>query len=284
MEIDNALLEEVNKELRDNNVAHRTRPWEAMGIISERLDIVISLPSKEADFIFNWFEENGKPGNQIQGHYHQGAYFYDAEFWSVSIPLIYGNVEINCLDALHEMPTSIKSSLTNDKGLFWDYVVFWTDCIDFGYAYGDLCDSKDHNTFGIQLLKAGYEELASATSLMLEHQPNGRAIMNSRMASEILMKSFICLKRGLTEKEAKKLGHDLKSLLKELIKCSGYTTLDGMYGLISVFPEIHKRYNEQAAPKIDIFNAYAFAQSIGALLAREFTDRNTLAKIKSSNN
>ena len=281
MDINNALLEDVNNKLRKDDVEYRVRPLKAIPIICEKLNISISIPSKESDFIFDWFEKNGKSGNQKQGHYHQGVFLYDAEFWSVSIPLMYGEVEINCLDALHDMPSNIRASLTNDKRTYWEYVYFWSDCIDFGYAYGDLVEDQKQKGFCIELLKAGYEELSSATSLMLEHRPNKRAILNSRMAAEMLMKSFICLKQGLTEEEAKNFGHNLKSLLKEFIKCSGYNTLECMHDLLTVFPKIHERYNEQLATKNDIFSAYVFAQSVGAILAREFTDRNTVAQIKS---
>ena len=284
MDITEALLEDINNELRKEDVEHRARPWKAIHKISDRLNISITIPSEEADFIFSCFEKNGKPYSLKQGHYHQGVFYYDSEFWSVSIPLIYGQVQLNSLDALHEMPPQIKSSLMKDNRKIWDYVIFWADCVDFGYAYGDLYQSKSHNSFGIQLLHAGYEELASATALLLEHRPNKRATMNCRMATEMLFKSFICLKRGLSEKEAKDLGHNLNRLLSEFIECSGYKHLVALKKLLVVFPEVHERYKEQSAKNSDLFDAYCFAQSIGALLAREFTDRNTLPQVMPSNN
>jgi len=283
MDLDDSLLEEINNKLRADDVEHRRRPWEAISLISAKLNRSISIPSAEADFIFKWFEANGKPGNQVQGHFHQGAFYYDSEFWSVDIPLIYGQVQLNSLDALHKMPEQIKSSLMSDKKNLWEYVYFWADCIDFGYACDDLIKTKSHDEFGIQFLKAGYEELSSATSLLLEHRLNQRAIMNCRMATEMLFKSFICLKQGLSEKEAKKLGHNLKKLLGKFIECSGYEHLKVLEKSLHVFPEIHERYNEQNTKKPELFEGYIFAQSIGALIAREFTDRNTLQHIMPSN-
>ena len=279
MDVTDSLLEEVNNLLRANDVEHRARPWEAISIISSKLNRSISIPSPEADFIFKWFEVNGKPGSQLQGHFHQGAFYYDSEFWSVDIPLIYGQVQLNSLDALHKMPEQIKSSLASDKRNLWEYVYFWADCIDFGYAFDDLIKSKSHDEFGIQFLKAGYEELSSATSLLLEHRHNQRAILNCRMATEMLFKSFICLKKGLSEQEAKKLGHNLHKLLDKFIECSGYDHLKILEKSLHVFPEIHERYNEQNTKKSELFEGYIFAQSIGALIAREFTDRNTLRHI-----
>jgi hypothetical protein len=283
MDVNDSLLEEINNKLRADDVEHRVRPWEAISLISSKLNRSISIPSGEADFIFKWFEVNGKPGNQIQGHFHQGAFYYDSEFWSVDIPLIYGQVQLNSIDALHKMPGQIKASLMSDKRSLSEYVYFWADCIDFGYAHDDLIKTKSHDEFGIQFLKAGYEELSSATSLLLEHRLNQRAIMNCRMATEMLFKSFICLKQGLSEREAKKLGHDLKKLLVKFIECSGYVHLKILEKFINVFPEIHDRYKEQNTKKPELYKGYIFAQSIGALIAREFTDRNTLQQVMPSN-
>jgi len=283
MEIDETLLEEIDNELRKDDIAHRARPWRAIAAISKKMGVSIVIPSEEASYIFKWFEKNGKPGSQQLGHYHQGAFYFDSEFWSVSIPLVYGEVTLNSLDALHKMPDRIKSILKSDSQELCKYVVFWADCIDFGYAYGDLIQSKSHGVFGIQLLHAGYEELSSATSLLLEKRPNGRAILNCRMATEMLLKSFIYLKQGLSESEAKRLGHDLKALLNRFIECSGYANLKVLEPLLKIFPEIGARYSEQTSESAQLFEAYCFAQSIGALLARAFTDRNTLPQVLPSN-
>ncbi|WP_283789740.1 hypothetical protein QNI23_004420 [Bermanella sp. WJH001] len=284
MKINSDLMVDINEELSKSNIEHSFRPLRAIALASDKLGISISIPSAEADFIFRWYEFNGKPGSQLQGHFHQGLYYFDSEFWSVSIPLIYGQIEVNSLEALHNMPSNTKASLTKNNKTLWDYVIYWADCIDFGYAYDDLRKSKEFDTFGINLLNAGYEELSSATSLLLESRPNKRAIMNCRMATEMLLKSFICLKEGLSETQAKKLGHDLSKLLDKFIDCSGYDHLKKIKPLLSVFPSIHERYSEQTATHAKIFDAYCFAQSIGALIAREFTDRDTLSQIMPSNN
>ena len=277
------LLDKINKKLSSQNTEHRTRPWEAMRLLSIDEKISVSIPSPEADFIFNWFKKNGKPDSQLQGHYHQGAYLFDSEFWSVSIPLIYGTVNVNAMDALHEMPENIKNNLLKDKKQLWDYLIFWADCIDLGMGYGDLRDDKKLDQFGIQLLNAGYEELSSATSLLLEHRPNMRAIMNCRMATEIFLKSFISLKTGLSDREAKKLGHNLFKLMDAFIESSGYKHWEKTKSILSIFPDVHERYEQQNIERHRLAEAYCFAQSFGVLIIREFTDRNTLKQVMPSN-
>jgi len=277
-------LEKLNEELRKEDIEPRARPWEAIKRISERTNRSISFPSPETNFIFKWFELNTKPGSHTVGLLHKGVYYYDSAFWSVSIPIIFGSTQLNALDALNEMPPKIKNSLVENRKAIWDYVIFWADCIDFGYAYDDLYRSKKHDAFGRQLLTAGYEELSSATTLLLEHRPNKRAIMNCRMATEMLLKCFIAFKVGLTEFEAKRLGHNLEKIFDRFLDISKYQHLSEIKGLLRVFPDIHERYKAQEVNNASLFKGYCFAQSIGALIARAFTDRNTLPQVMPSDN
>ena len=276
-------LEKLNEELRKEDIEPRRRPLEAIKRISVRTNRSFIFPSAETDFIFKWFEANTKPGSHTVGLLHQGVYYYDSAFWSVSIPIIYGSVQLNALDALHEMPQKIKSSLFENRKAIWEYVIFWADCIDFGYAYDDLYSSENHDTFGRQFLCAGYEELSSATTLLLEHRPNKRAIMNCRMATEMLLKCFIAFKDGLTESQAKRLGHNLENIFDRFLDISNYQHLSESKGLLRVFPDIHERYKAQEVDNSSLFDGYCFAQSIGALIARAFTDRNTLPQVMPSN-
>lgn len=276
-------LEKLNEEFRAEDIEPRKRPLEAIQRISERTNRSINFPSEEADFIFRWFEKNTKPGSHAIGSLHQGAYYYDSTFWSVNIPMAYGFVQLNALDALDGMPQNIKTSLYENRKAIWDYVIFWADCLDFGYAYDDLYKSKNIDRFGRQLLCAGYEELSSATSLLLEHRPNKRAIMNCRMATEMLLKCFIAFKDGLTEDQAKRLGHNLENIFDRFLDVSNYQHLAEIKSLLRVFPDIHERYKAQEVDNSSLFDGYCFAQSIGALIARAFTDRNTLPQVMPSN-
>ena len=87
----------LNEELRKEDIEPRSRPWKAIKRISERNNRSISFPSPEAQFIFKWFELNTKPGSHTAGSLHKGAYYYDSAFWMVSVPIIYGTVQLNAL-------------------------------------------------------------------------------------------------------------------------------------------------------------------------------------------
>ncbi|MFC1780636.1 hypothetical protein ACFLZ8_00030 [Planctomycetota bacterium] len=272
-------LEKLNEELHKDGIEPRKRPWEAISRISKRLGRTIVLPSKEADFIFKWFEKNSKPGAHNVGMLHRGAYYYDSTFWSVSIPIIFGTVQLDALYSLHEMPKTIKNCLMQDEKESWNYVFFWADCLDIGFGHNYLTNNVKYNSFGRQLFSAGYEELSSATTLLLEQRPNKRAIMNCRMATEMLLKSFIALKGALTEAHAKKLSHNLEKIFDLFYDISENAKLSKIKKFLNIFPEINERYKTQSIDDISLFKCYCFAQTIGAFIVREFTDQNTLNKI-----
>ena len=283
MRVTEEVLQEINGKLSDSGVEHKARPLEAIRLLSKDYGISVSITSESSNFIFKWFKENSKPGSQLTGHYYEGAYFYDSEFWSVGIPIIFGSTQINSIDALHQMPENIKEQLKADRKQAWDYVYFFADCIDFGMGYSELINNSSLDEFGLNFLKAGYEEITSATSLLLENRPNTRAIMNCRMATEMFFKSFISFKVGLSQKMAKDLGHNLTKLMDKFIECSGYNHLNQIKPALSVFPEIKGRYEQQKASRQKLFEAYSFAQSIGTLIIREFTNINTLKQVMPSN-
>jgi hypothetical protein len=133
-------------------------------------------------------------------------------------------------------------------------------------------------------LMSGDQELRAATSILSQHRPDPRAILNCRMALEIFLKSYIALKVGLTEKQAKTIGHNLQKGLDKFIEVSGFDHWEKGRSTLSVFPAIHERYKEQDITANILWEGYSFAQSIGSVIIREYTDRNTLEQVMASNN
>jgi hypothetical protein len=181
------------------------------------------------------------------------------------------------------MPETLKTELASTPKSAWDYVMFWADCLDYGMGISELSKGSNLDPFGYQLLKAADQELRSAVSQLKERRPDSRAVLTCRMATEIFLKSYIALKEGLTEKQAKDLNHDLRKPFDRFVEISGYADWANLKGRLDVFPAVHERYNEQSHPLTKVWDGFAFAQSIGAVIVREQTGRNTLAKILSSN-
>lgn len=274
----------LNKEFRDAGIDQRRRPWEAIRRYSEEFNTAVDISSDVAKTIFKWFEDHSKPGVHQVGSQYEAVYFYDSQFWVVSIPIMYGTVQLNALDCLHEMPDGIKQEMMADHRGAWEYAIYWADCLDYGMGIDDLRKMQGLDEFGYQLLMSANQELRAATSILSQHRPDPRAILNCRMALEIFFKSYIALKNGLTQSEAKAIGHNLNKGLDRFIEVSGLDDWERTRQLLSVFPEIHERYKEQDITFQRLWDGYSFAHSVGALIVREFTDRNTLQQVMASNN
>ncbi len=197
-------LKKANEEFRNAGINQRRRPWEAIGRYSTEFNTSVDISSDVAKKIFAWFESHSKPGVHQIGSLYESVYFYDSQFWTVSIPITYGTVELNALECLPQMSENMRDEIMSQRKQAWDYVAFWADCVDYGMGIDDLRKTPGLNEFGVQLLMSGDQELRAATSILNQHRPDPRAILNCRMALEIFFKSFVALKVGLTEKQAKR--------------------------------------------------------------------------------
>lgn len=278
-------LEKLNEEFRNENIEHRRRPLEAIKRISDRENKSINMASEEVDFIYEWFKSRSKPGTHEIGYLHRGVYYFDSTFWCVGINIGYGMVALKPLDALVDMPTNIKNDLCNDRNKSKNYMLFWADCLDLAYGYDDICKNSSFDQFGRKLLDSGYGELSSATLLLLENIPNRRAILYCRTASEMFLKSFIALKEGLTDRQARSYGHNLETAFDKVSEIANATLPEDLKDTLNIFPDISSRYQGQDDINNNkLFLAFCAAQSLGAVIAREFTDRNIQAQINKDMN
>jgi hypothetical protein len=278
-------LEALNLEFRNAHMEHGKRPWQALSRYSKEFNASFTMSSPIAKEIFEWFDAQSKPGAQQIGSLFESVYYFDGEFWRVSIPIVYGRASVNLQNCLSDMPQALKDDLFATPNAAWDYSVFWADCADYGFGIDDLRKGAlaPHgaplDSFGLQLLTAGHQELKSAVAQLKQRKPDPRAILNSRMALEIFLKAFIALKVGLTEKQAKDFGHDLEKLFDRFIDVSGYKHLQPLKQKLNVYPPIHSRYSEQTVSSASLWEGFSFAQSIGTIAIREHTDRNMLDQV-----
>jgi len=275
-------LNNLNKEFRDAGIVQKRRPWEAIRRYSDEFKVPVNLSSELAKRIFLWFENHSKPGAHQIGSLYESVYFYDAQFWSVSVPIGYGTFELNALNSLYQMSDKIKAELMSDRKQAWDYMAFWADCVDYGFGLDDLRKTSGLNGYGLQLLMSGDQELRAASSILNQPRQDSRAILNCRMAVEIFFKAYIALKKGLTEKQARSIGHDLNTGLDQFIEVSGYDHWEKLRHMLDVFPEVQERYREQTVITSQLWLGFSLAQSLGTVIVREHTDRNTFEQILDS--
>lgn len=279
MELEN-WLREVNQVFRNEGIEHRKRPFEALRRYSSYFNESISLSSDTGKYIFDWFEAHSKPDSHLIGPLFESLFFFDSAFWTISIPLMYGTVRVNALESLLDMPSAVKADLISNNLMLSKFSVYWADCLDYGLGLDEIKNNPNLDSYGKGLLLAADQELRLAVTSLGKSRPDSRAILNLRLALEIFFKSFIALKIGLTDKEAKNIGHDLGAGLDGFIRASGYHDWDACRPDLDVFPEfVQNRYKEQKITSENLWTALAFTQSVGAVTVREFTGRNTIQQI-----
>lgn len=277
-------LANLNNEFRLAGIDQRRRPWEAISRYSEEFKTSVNISSDVAKTIFNWFESHSKPSVHQVGSLYEAVYFYDSQFWVVSIPITFGTVQLNALDCLHEMPGVIKQEMITSNRQVWEYVIYWADCLDYGMGVDELRKTQGLNEFGYQLLMSADQELRATTSILSQHRSDPRAIINCRMALEMFFKAYVALKNGLTQSEAKTIGHNLNKGLDKFIEVSGLNDWEKTRQFLSLFPDVHERYKEQDINFQRLWKSYALVHSLGAVIIRELTDRNMIQQVIASNN
>lgn len=272
-------FETLNEELQQKHIEHKRRPFEFISRYSTEFNHPISLSSNFAKYIFEWFEKRAKKGSHSIGSLYASAYYYDTQFWKLSIPVFFGTVELNSLDSLKDMSDINKENFLKNNKQKLDYVAFWSDCLDYAMGFSELRQKTDIDSFGKSLLLSANEELQSATNNLLSIPVQKRAILNCRTAVETSLKAYIALKRGLTEKEAKKFNHNLLEPLDETIKISGNENLNLLRDRFKKLPKIEARYEEQNLTLPELWNGYVLAQCVNSFVVRDLTGHNSLSKM-----
>jgi hypothetical protein len=124
-------LNEKNQSYRAKDIPPKQRPFLALSDLSNEFKITIFFGSKLANQVFEWFEKMTQAGSHAIGTLFTGVYFFDACFWPVSIPVGYGMMKVNALDALETMPKILKEQLQNNVDELWSYTLYFVDCFDF---------------------------------------------------------------------------------------------------------------------------------------------------------
>ncbi len=277
---DEAWLEQMNKAFSDNDVPHRKRPWEAWREWSMQTGVSIGMGDPCVKRIFKWFEAHSPEGSQQIGSLYVGTFFFDAAFWAVKIPVIFGMVKVNATDSLSKMPDTIKARLLKGTDAREGYIATFADCVDYGLGIGELIKDGD-TSFYQRLIHAGDQQLQSSVSLLLERNPNPKAMESTRMATEMFMKAYLAREAGLTEATAKRpLGHNLESALDQILQFENGSELAALRADLLLFPPVEDRYQGGDKAAADLWRGYRTAQSVATTVVRKFSGRDCRGSIE----
>lgn len=271
-------LEEISSTLSREGVEPYRRPWEALRRLSLARATPIDVSSPLAKSVFDWFQQRSRPGTHQIGALYTSLYYYDSSFWKMEIPLGYGRFVLQPQASLKGMPQLLKDRLLVDQNAGFDFTVWWADCVDYAFGISEVA-RPDKDKFGLSLLYAADQEMRSAVIVLLEPRTNARAILMLRMAVEMFLKSIIALKVGLNDAQAKEIGHDLYKGFDRFIALTGYDAWRPAKDILDIFPPVSERYQRQHVDAATLWKAMGLAQSLGTVVVREHTDRNTLAAI-----
>lgn len=264
----------TNEDLNREGVALKQRPWLAWIRWSQFTDSSHSMDSPDARRIFEWYEQNSKPGTFHIGPVYLGSLYFDDTYWPISIPVVFGRVKVSALDSLESMPLQVQERLRRDRPKWGEFCGVWADCLDYGIGIGGLQKGKSTSTFGQSLLTAGHHQLTGAVTLLHEKNPNSKAADSARFATEIFLKAYLASKGTLDDTGARNLGHNL---VKALDACSALNTATELQALrkgLALFPDVSDRYAATNKPGSLIWQCYQMAQFTGATVVRELTGRD----------
>lgn len=281
---DDTWLSKVNLDFRSANVDVKQRPFLALDRYCQDFGVIsISFDSLAANKIFDWFQENTKPEAHHIGSMFTGAYYYDACFWPVDIPIGYGHFRLEAQDCLRGMSVKLKADLMTAPRDALRYASFWVDCLDYAYGFDEMTELNKDPAFAFLLLKNADRELRAAVAQLLETHPNSKAAMSARMAVEMYLKAFLVYTANYSEQQVKTFSHQLADLTKECRKLAPAHDILRIEPDLTVFPAIYERYTGDEIPNPMLWAAYGVAQYTAASLVRGFTDRDTRPQLKPSN-
>jgi hypothetical protein len=257
-------LEKLNQQLSENDVPHNQRPWLAWIEWSNYSGTSIGFDDAAVRKIFAWFEKNTKAGLQYIGPLYTGAFYYDACFWPVFIPVVLGRVQLNLRDSLKTMPDKTVDRLWRSQNELMQFAHFWANCVDYAFGISSIAENDSSPFFARELFQSSDQQLTATVTLLLEKKPNAKAIESARMATEMFLKGFLAFKTGLTDTQARtEIGHDLEAGLNRCLAFEPNSDLKAISGDISIFPTIADRYKGPKRHRLNFGRAIRLHRPVG---------------------
>lgn len=267
-------LKAVNRQYSAEGIPHKARPFTAFRDFCMEHRCSFGIDHPIAKDIFQWFYERSPPGAHQIGSVYTGIYYYDAAFWPVSVPIIFGTVGVDAFECLDTMPIQVKEMLGASVQEVESYVDHWMHCMDYGYGHMDLENSRTLKPRAIKFLGAANSELKGANSQLLETRPNVKAILGMRMATEIFLKTILVQEEELSDKDLREISHKLEDAARRCAEITGESVFSDIAERTSIYPVVSTRYENTSWPEIKVWQAARLSQLSAATVTRLYSDRD----------
>jgi HEPN domain-containing protein len=208
-----------------------------------------------------------------------GGFLYKGCLYKLYIGQVFGRVQIDLSTIIKDIPPLRLQQLfesPNDLNLYLHQVC---DLFDFGQGLDDLGKSTDKHA-STDLLQTGKSHLESAVKTALDGVDREAAMHNSFLAAELMMKGFL-VQKGYTEKQLKKLSHDLEAIAAEVCSISARGTADQFQRAIRHLPKsVNERYEVSHYSNESTGKAIMSVQFLAGSVLRHLTGRNMQASLK----
>jgi len=96
----------------------------------------------------------------------------------------------------------------------------------------------------------------------------------------MFLKAYLAVNSGLTETDAKRIGHDLDEALNRCLAATPASELRALVGNLNVFPDVGHRYKGIEQPLGILWKAYEIAQFTGTTVCRTLTGRDVRSSMR----
>lgn len=275
-----AWLLAANARYRGADIPPKQRPAQAWREYAVEHGLALDMRHPITIRIFAWFRARSTPSSAAVGPFFRGAFFWDAMFWPLDVPVIFGTVRINVLERLPTMPPQLKAELAQDERALEDLVTCCASAIDCALSVEEVRTSS--TGFPRELLQSGCRELTASAAILLSSEPTGKATNSLALAAEMFGKWLLATKAGLDEKGAKKYRHELSAILRD---CSPYLPQAEhakVTQLAGVLPPMGDRYKGGEPKPRELWECYLSTTEVVACLLRAETGINTRTSLRRS--
>lgn len=274
-----AWLAAANEQFRKEDVPHRARPWRAVSEFARESGQSVVFGSPLANEIMEFFEKNGPPGAQQIGALLTNAFYFDAHFWPLHIPIAFGTVRADPLASLDTMPESVKDALIGSRPDHARFLLHWAECHDYAYGLSDIESLGSVRGNASAFIRNGDAKLRGATAQLVLASPNTYATLDLGFAAEIWMKALLIHEKNLADAQLKSFGHGIKRLAEECWTLTGDPGFQGIAQHAHRYPKVADRYDGSQPSAAAAWQALAMTTIAGACVVRRLSDRGMRAQV-----
>ena len=118
-------LRAANLRYRKLGMPAKQRPIEAIKELVQEHSISGDYAGPAAKAVFEWFENETKLRSQTFGSLFTGAYFFDASFFPLAIPITFGSPKVDPFSSLTGMPELMIDDIREDPQEAASLVKHW---------------------------------------------------------------------------------------------------------------------------------------------------------------